>query len=158
MKKKMTWILTAAMIFGLCILGGCGGGNKTALAGSSFKEKMEAAGYTVTQITNEAVLGNDLTEYYTATNSNHSTSIRFMVAKDADSAKKHFDDDQKGYDSYKPSDTKDESGGNYNLYTASVDSQYTYVYLLRVDNTYLSAITDKNMKDDLSKTLSSLGY
>lgn len=159
MKKQVTKISGMIIALSLVVftMSGCGG-SKTAITGDTFMEKLAEKGYKVTQIDSATVLGDDLNAYYTATISDGSSSIRFMVAKDQDGAQKHYESDKSGYESYKPSDVSEKKGQNYIKYEAKVDSQRTYIDMTRVDNTYLSAIADQSKKDDLDNLLDELGY
>jgi len=149
--KVFLAILLAIAVFALA---GCG--SKTALTAEQFKSKMEAAGYEVQDATYQ--YEGLVDQCFIAVKGNFEYQIEFYVVATESQAVGAYNQNKEQFQSKKSNasaeTTKEVS--NYGKYTLNTGGNYSVIS--RVDNTFIYIDASNDYRDEINKTLDSLGY
>jgi len=151
MKKLFTLLLTLVM---LITLSGCG--TKMAIKTEEFIEKAENNGYLVTDLTAIYIEDEEIKEATIATS--EGWEITFYILDTEENAIARYQNNQSSFENSKDSTNSEAKVDmkNYNTYT--LNSNGSYKYLCRVDNTLLYVDVEETYKDEVKSFITELGY
>ena len=152
--KKRGIIFAVICILTLFITTGCF--SKTAITTSDFKSKMEAKGFITLDVKQQFSQYDYVKEATVAKNDNY--QIEFYVLTTTERAEYMFNTNKKIFEGSKASGSLETKAkvGNYETY--SLTSSGYYMYISRVDNTFIYLKVNESNKDDVTKVIKELGY
>ena len=153
MKKKI--LFSAILVVALLMLGGCF--KKTALTTSDFKTKAEAAGYLLADVTSQYSGAASIKEATVALIQNK-YQVEFYVLDSESSAVDMFETNKDKFESNIEGTSSKSEANMLNYSTYSLTNQGKYVYLSRVENTFLYLHVNSEYKDEVKKFIDNLGY
>ena len=150
MRKSI--LLSIVCILSLLLMTGC---SKTKVTSDSFKQVLNEYNFVVSDIIDENV-SPEITEALTA-NKDDDYIISYYVYENEEYAKKTFNNKKNTYDNVSTKKTYLESNGtNYNKYR--LVSGGRIIYISRVDNTLIIALTKEDNKKEVDEIIKKLGY
>ena len=152
MKKIFYSIICIVALFSLTACG-----NKTAITTDKFKTEASNEGYLVADVTSQYSSYGYVNEATVARN-NAGWQVEFYVLSGKEYATSMFNTNKATFETYKETGFTESTSsvGNYEKY--SLTSGGYYMYLCRVDNTFLYLRVEENYKDDAKAFIKKLGY
>ena len=150
MKKKSTFLLLIIMI----ILTGC---SKNSLTTADFKTIAEKKGFMLTDVTNEYKSANFVQEG-TVAESVDGWQIEFYILDSEENAINMFNINKDDFEKNKSEAfvSKSSHSSNYSKYSLTSDEYY--MYIVRIDNTFLYTKVMIEYKESAKKLIQNLGY
>ncbi len=148
--------LAALLALTAAILSGCSA--KTPLTGAGFRQKMEAGGLTVTEVTEQYADQGTVTEGYTAAAGNGAYEIDFFCFRSEADAKTMYSMNKEKFLSEKSgvSTSKETDLSNYSRYALS--SNGLFMLVSRIDSTVVYVHADSEQKDAVLASLEGTDY
>ena len=154
-RRLMTLVGVLVLVGCLFCLTGCF--SKQSVSPSVFTDKMENAGYTITDISDQydidiaekVLLAVDPTETY---------QIEYFLQSSEEQAERSFRDNVAIMEENKGNISSSFSSNGQNFHKESLDSNGEYWVVCQVDRTFVYAHVSKEQKADVNKALDLLGY
>lgn len=159
MKRKLTLAAIAMILTIALCLTGCS--SRTALTADSFSEAITAAGYTVTDVTEEY---SDYSEIVSARRASPSDGtgtgfdVLFFVYTDSESAGMLFDGAKALLEENAGSSRSYTSVDLFNYQKYTISSGGSYNLLSRIDNTLIYISTSSDRSASVKELIEQLGY
>ncbi len=153
MKRKILVVLLSVfMLFGLT---GCF--KKTPLTTDDFITNANSSNFTTQDVTSDFSSEPSVLKATIALNSK-GYQVEFYELSEESIAKSMFNTNKADFESLKSSKYTDSevNAGNYNTYSLSTESEY--MYLSRVDKTFLYLKVDISNKDAVKEFIDKIGY
>lgn len=163
MKKGTKIAIIIAVIIAVIVLGTvlmfAFAKDKTAITAEEFKDKMEAKGYVIGDVTEQFEEYKDyIKKAYIAANEEITYQIEFYEILNSEYASSFFSLNKQVFENLEKKMAAETSVNlkNYSVYTLSTDSKYRV--LSRIDNTVVYINVDNQYKDVVKSILEELGY
>ncbi len=152
-KKILVVVLSVFMLFSLtgCFI------KKTPLTTDDFIKNANSYNFTTSDITNQFTDEENVSKVTIALH-DKGYKIEFYELSNKDIAKNMYNTDKLSFDSLKEGKYTETSLniGNYDTYSLSTESEY--MYISRVDKTYLYLRVDISHKDEVKEFIDKIGY
>ena len=154
MKKKTIFFATMLLIMALALSACSLVKPRTALTADDFKTKMESAGLTVEDATDQFEEG---TVELVLIAYNDDYQIEFYVMETAAKAEQSFAGNKQNFEALSGNkSTASLNGSNFNSFTMTLGGQYAVVS--RVENTFIYVDEEVEHRDTIKEILKDLGY
>jgi len=160
---KKTLIL---IIIGIILVVAIGGGivifkllnkEKTPISASEFNTTMKNEGYVMTDTTDQfARYGDAVLKSYAAQKSGY--QIEFYELSTEENAISMYNTNKSKFESEKANVSSSTTSNMKNYSTYSLNTNGTYKYLSRIDNTLVYVDVDEDYKDDVKEIMKEIGY
>ncbi len=151
--KRLRKIFT--VLFVMFLLTGCG--DKKALTADRFKEKLEAKGYTVEDITNGTSY-DYLSKAYSALNKKSFCKIQFYEMTDLDHSIYFFDNNKKIMEEEEDETKKVSSSHFANYAKFEIKTSDRYRYMFRIGKTIVYANNELECEKEIKGAVKKIGY
>lgn len=148
--KKIFKLFTLMFLF--ILLSGCAN-EKKALTKEEFTKKLTDQGFIVNDVTMQI---EDENINFVASANNNLYQIEVYVFKDAKFAKDAYKTNKESFINLSKQKGSEKISDDYEKYTQSLTDTYNMV--IRVDNTLVYSVVNKEYKKSLNKVIKNIGY
>ena len=154
MKKNKVGIIAICVGMLLCVTGCL---KKTVITAEIFTTKMENNGYTVTNISDQ-YKSYDYVENVLIAQSEDGYQVEFYDLASKDDAKKLFNNNRSTFEELNEGSSTEVSVNMINYSTYALTSGDCYMYISRVDDTFLYVKVNEQYKANVKDIVEELGY
>lgn len=142
-------------IIGIFLL--ASGNNRKALTEEQFKEKIQASGYNIGEIQNNASNNEKIKFSQMAMSSDYNIMIEFYILNDKETTNNFYNENKEKFQEKKLENEPIESKKN-NYETYSLKSNGRYMYIAKIDNTVLKLTVNETEEQKVMELVKELGY